>query len=133
MIGTRLVYAQQDLSNRTNDLLIYNDQQEYSDAGLSIGSGGALTNLRMSYNSLQATAHITTDTLSIDAEQVKLPNIQQSSLTQKPYNYMVVDNLGNLKQGYAQYAGDINLAISSINTNITNAEATILNLTNQML
>jgi len=132
MIGTRLVYAQQDLSNKTNDLLVYNDQADYSDAGLSIGPGGALTNLRMSYNSLQATAHITTDTLSIDAEQVKLPNIQQSSLTQKPYTYVVMDNLGNLKQGYSHYAGDINVAISSINTNITNAEATIQSLTNQI-
>jgi hypothetical protein len=131
MIGTRLVYAQQDSSNRTNDLIITNDTDQYSNAGLTIGDGSS-SNIRMSYNKTESKGHIKTNTLSIDAPEIFLPNIQPSSTTQNTYNYVVMDNDGNLKQGFGHYNGDITSAISTITKNIAKAEASIQSLSNQV-
>jgi hypothetical protein len=131
MIGTRLVYAQQDLSNRTNDLIITNDTDQYSNAGLTIGDGSS-SNIRMSYNTTESKGHIKTNTLSIDAPEIFLPNIQPSSTTQNTYNYVVMDNAGNLKQGFGHYNGDITSSLSTITKNIAKAEASIQSLSNQV-
>ena len=131
MIGTRLVYAQQDSSNRTNDLIITNDTDQYSNAGLTIGDGSS-SNIRMSYNTTESKGHIKTNTLSIDAPEIFLPNIQPSSTTQNTYNYVVMDNAGNLKKGFGHYNGDITSALSTITKNIAKAEASIQSLSNQL-
>jgi hypothetical protein len=130
MIGNRLIYGQQNIANQTNDLIIYNDTGQYNDAGLLLGNDGGL-NLRLSYNLSESKGHILTNSLSIDAPQVFIPNLSLSSLD-NPYKNLVIDASGNLAIGYPQFIGDINTTISTINTNINTIDETLTTLSNRI-
>jgi hypothetical protein len=130
--GVRLVYAQQNATNKTNDVIIYNDTNLYQNAGLVIGPSDQFANLRLSYNSIESKAHVTTNTFSIDAPSVMLPNIVSSSLTTKAYKYVVKDIDGNLLEGYNAYPDDINITINQLQNSITVIEASIETLLNRV-
>ena len=53
-MAVRLVYAQQDLTTKSNDLVILNNP-DYTDSGISIGPGGPFQNLRISYSTPDST------------------------------------------------------------------------------
>ena len=119
MYNTNYVYAFQNDSKATNNLIIINDGIDYQDSGIIIGANTTNPNLRLSYNTAKATSHITSTTLSIDSPFIKMPFLSNAN-SSVPYNYLVVDASGNITTGGKQYANDINTILNTIQTNITN-------------
>lgn len=131
-MNERLVYAEQNTTTKTNDLIVVNNDSSYYDSGIVVGPNDTFGNLRISYNINQAKAHVVTNTFSIDAPSVMVPNIQSATLTTKAYKYVVMDTDGSLLEGYIQYQGDINQTINTITDNISVLESTITTVVNRL-
>ena len=135
MSTTQLVFAQQDLSNsynKTNDLVVTNNA-DYQNSGISVGPGGSFNNMRLAYSLPDAAGSITTDTLNIHVEQLYFKNLASATLVPKAYNYVVMDNTGNVKEGFPHYQGDLNATISTVQNDITLLKQTLGLPTNQAL
>ena len=131
MIGNRLIFGQQNLSNRTNDLKIYNDENQYHNSGLIIGNDNQ-DNLRLSFNTSELKGKISVNKLNIDSQYISIPNILPSRLSNEQFKNLVIDSSGNLAIGDPQYIGDINQTIDTINSNINTIDNTLINLQNQI-
>lgn len=116
----QFVYAQQDIlggTQKTNDLVVVNDA-DYRDSGICVGPGGSLNNMRLAYSVSDSAGSITTDTLNVNVEQLYFKNLPSAQNIRKSCNYLVADASGNVKEGYPQFAGDINSEVSTIKSDI---------------
>lgn len=93
----QLIYARQDLTQLTNNLVILNDGTSYQDSGLTIGTN-TNTNLRLSYNTNNKSSHINASKLSFDVPSIKMPFLANGSTS-----YLVVDSSGNITTGGQQF------------------------------
>lgn len=119
-VPKQFVYAQQDIlggTTKTNDLVVVNDK-DYKDSGICVGPGGPYNNMRLSYSVSEAAGNITTDTLNVNVEQLYFKNLPSAQNIRKSCNYLVADSSGNVKEGYAQFNGDINTEVNTIKDDI---------------
>lgn len=122
-----LIYAQQDGSQFSNNLMIINDGQLYQDSGLSI-SNGTQSNLRVSFNTNDQSGHITSNALSMDAQTIRIPSL--ASTSEAGNSYLVIDSSGNMLNGGPSITSDfINQVISSIQSNLDTMNQQIQSLT----
>ena len=127
----KLVYAHQDLTQSSNDLVILNDGLTYKNTGLTLGKDAKNPNLRISYNTNDSTGHINGTKLSIDTPFVSMPFLSKSSAATIS-SYLVIDSSGNITTGEQQYTNNINSILNSIQNNLTTIEAQIVELTRDM-
>jgi len=131
----QLVFAQQDMSNtyrKKNDLVVTNNA-DYQDAGICVGPGGAFNNMRLAYSLPDAAGSITTDTLNIHVEQLYFKNLASATLVPKPYNYVVMDVSGNVKEGFPHYQGDLNSTMKAVQDDVLLLKQTLGLPINQVL
>ena len=95
----QLIYARQDLTQLTNNLVILNDGISYQDSGLTIGTN-TNTNLRLSYNTNNKSSHINASKLSFNVPSIKMPFLANGTTS-----YLVVDGNGNIKTGGQEFSG----------------------------
>ncbi len=126
-----LVYAHQDSSRLSNDLILINDGTQYVDTGLTFGLDPTITNLRISYNTHDSSGHINGAKLSIDTPLVSMPFLSKS--TTADASYLVIDNNGYITTGGKQYKGDINLVLNTIQKNLSYIEAQMAQLNQDVL
>ena len=132
MIGNRLIYGQQNLSNQTNHLNIYNDESQYPYSGLTIGKDNQ-DNLRLSYNTRESKGQLSVNNFSIESQNVSIPNILPSGLSNEQFKNLVIDSAGNLAIGTSvQFSGDLNKTIESIKSNISNIDKSIIQIQNRV-
>lgn len=121
-----LIYAQQDGSQFSNNLMILNDGQQYQDSGISI-SNGTQSNLRVSFNTNDQSGHITSNALSMDAQTIRIPSLAS---TETGNSYLVIDSSGNMLNGGPSLTTDfINNVISTIQSNLDTMNQQIQSLT----
>ena len=123
-----IIYAQQNVSKSSNNLIILNDQT-YQDSGLSIGNESN-SNLRLSFNTNDQSGHITSNAISLDADNIRIPSLA-NDVNAIGNSYLVVDSSGNVMNGGSSLTSDfINSVLSNIQTNINTMNQQIQNLTN---
>jgi hypothetical protein len=110
----QLIYARQDLTQLTNNLVILNDGTSYQDSGLTIGTN-TNTNLRLSYNTNNKSSHINASKLSFDVPSIKMPFLANGATS-----YLVVDSSGNITTGGQQFNSGGSGGGSSNNNNPVN-------------
>lgn len=131
MYNTNYVYAFQNDTKLTNNLIIVNDGVSYQDSGIVIGNNTTSPNFRISYSTSDGISHIASSILSIDAPFCKMPFISSASTTGS-YNYLVMDGSGNLVVGQKQYANDINQILNTIQNNIASINTELVSLESSM-
>jgi hypothetical protein len=130
MNGIPLVYARQDPLTKRNDLNLLNST-EYTDTGLSIGTNSS-SNLRLSYDTDDATGHLRTDAFKIHSSSLGLTNLPTANSSVTNNSYLLIDPSGNVTKGNSQFPGDINVMLSHIQNDLFTVETTLNNLSFQV-
>ena len=126
----QLVYAKQNVSRLSNDLILLNDGISYKDTGILIGPDGDTPNFRLSYNTNDSTGHINATSINLEASTIRMPVIPAT--TSSNSFYLLIDASGNVTKGYSQYASDINQVLNSIQNNLSSIETQLATLNTDM-